>query len=529
MSGILWHNDATNETQIWFLQGRKVIDSRIVVGEDGNPALVGGAWGIVGVGDLGGGEGGDIVWHNSETNETQIWFMHANNVVRRGTVLGEDGNAAFVGLPFSIVGVGKGEIVWHHSDTNETQIWFMDKENLVGRGTVLGEDGNPAFIGPPFTIVGVGDLGGGGSADFVWHHSDTHETQIWFMNENNLVSRGTVLGEDGNPAFVGPPWSIVGVGDLVGTASADILWHNADTNETQIWSMNENTVVGRGTVVGADGNPALVGPPWRIVAVTGAGAGVLSPVKRAVISLDRLHCHKRGEISEAEPYLLVAFFKVDGDSNSIGVRRNDETGELEGFVDGSCTFQGTAGTHGNLGDTSVDDGDDVSIPPALGQFEADLKPITGADLMPSLPEVGIGGFAGVVVALLEENSLTDSAAAAGHAAFDRTLEREINETVRNLRQGTDEPLPPAEIERLKNEVADRVKAAVIDAEGNFFRLLNADTPIGADVFFANTSRDIHARLQRVITVHQSPPFGDQQVLTHDYELFGSIAVDIPLV
>jgi hypothetical protein len=48
-------------------------------------------------------------------------------------------------------------IVWHHDQTGETQIWFMDGHQLVGRATVLGEDGQPAFIGPPFRIVGVGD------------------------------------------------------------------------------------------------------------------------------------------------------------------------------------------------------------------------------------------------------------------------------------------------------------------------------------------------------------------------------------
>jgi hypothetical protein len=36
------------------------------------------------------------------------------------------------------------------------------------------------------------------------------------MNEHQLIRRGTVLGEDGQPAFVGPPFRIVGVGDLDG-------------------------------------------------------------------------------------------------------------------------------------------------------------------------------------------------------------------------------------------------------------------------------------------------------------------------
>jgi hypothetical protein len=43
----------------------------------------------------------------------------------------------------------------YNDQTGETQIWFMSQEQLVRRATVLGEDGQPALIGPPFRIVGV--------------------------------------------------------------------------------------------------------------------------------------------------------------------------------------------------------------------------------------------------------------------------------------------------------------------------------------------------------------------------------------
>jgi hypothetical protein len=45
-----------------------------------------------------------------------------------------------------------------------------------------------------------------------WYNDQTGETQIWFVNEHQLVRRGTVLGEDGKPAFVHPPFRIVGAG-----------------------------------------------------------------------------------------------------------------------------------------------------------------------------------------------------------------------------------------------------------------------------------------------------------------------------
>jgi len=45
--------------------------------------------------------------------------------------------------------------VWHNSASNETQIWFMDAGRIAGRQTVLGEDGQAVFVGPPWKIVGI--------------------------------------------------------------------------------------------------------------------------------------------------------------------------------------------------------------------------------------------------------------------------------------------------------------------------------------------------------------------------------------
>ncbi|HEV8176161.1 MAG TPA: hypothetical protein VGP44_00590 [Gemmatimonadales bacterium] len=87
----------------------------------------------------------------------------------------------------------------------------MDGHRVIGRATVLGENGNPAFVGLRWSIVGAGDFNGDAKADIVWHNSSTGETQIWLMDGYRVRGRATVLGENGNPAFVGSPWSIVGI------------------------------------------------------------------------------------------------------------------------------------------------------------------------------------------------------------------------------------------------------------------------------------------------------------------------------
>ena len=278
-SDILWYNSSTGETQVWYMDGHRLVERGTVLGLDGNPVFIGPPFSIVGVADMNGDEKADIVWYNSSTGETQVWYMDGHRLVERGTVLGLDGNPVFIGPPFSIVGVGdmngdeKADIVWYNSSTGETQVWYMNGHRLVERGTVLGLDGNPVFIGPPFSIVGVGDMNSNGKADIVWYNSSTGETQVWYMDGHRLVERGTVLGLDGNPVFIGPPFSIVGVGDMNSNGKADIVWYNSSTGETQVWYMDGHRLVERGTVLGLDGNPVFIGPPFSIV-----GVGEFNPI-----------------------------------------------------------------------------------------------------------------------------------------------------------------------------------------------------------------------------------------------------------
>jgi hypothetical protein len=191
--------------------------------------------GHCGIADLDGDGNSDIVWHNNSSNETQIWFFDGDRIRRRATVLDQNG-PVLVGPPWEIVGVsdvapdGRSDIVWHNSSSNETQIWFMnpDSDNIRTRATVLDENGQVMSVGPPWNIVGAGDLDADGRSDIVWHNRSSNETQVWFMNGDRIRRRAFVLDENGQTVLIAPPWRIVGV------AKSRLVWHNSSTNETQI-------------------------------------------------------------------------------------------------------------------------------------------------------------------------------------------------------------------------------------------------------------------------------------------------------
>jgi hypothetical protein len=234
--------------------------------------FIGPPWSIVGTGDFNLISTGDILWHNSSTGEIQIWFMDLYKITARATVQGEGGTPVFIGPPWSIVGTGDfslngtADILWHNSATGETQIWYMDGYRVGGRATVVAENGSPLFVGPPWNIVGIGDFSQNGTADILWHNSSTGEIQMWFMDGSRVAGRATVVAENGDPVSIGPPWSILGACDYNLNGAADILWHNSSTGETQIWFMDGPRIAARATVVGESGSAVFVGPPWSIVA-----------------------------------------------------------------------------------------------------------------------------------------------------------------------------------------------------------------------------------------------------------------------
>jgi hypothetical protein len=212
----------------------------------------------------------DILWHNAITGESQVWLMKEASRIGRATILA-DANPIFILPPWHIVGTrdfegdGATDVLWHNATSGETQVWLMNGYVIRDRVTVLAENGTPALVGPPWSIVGTNDFDQNRTSDILWHNGASGETQIWRMNGHRITHRVTVVDEDGRPILVGQPWSIVGTNDFDRNDAADIVWHNATTGETQIWRMNGHRITHRVTVVDEKGRPILVGAPWKIV------------------------------------------------------------------------------------------------------------------------------------------------------------------------------------------------------------------------------------------------------------------------
>lgn len=198
---------------------------------------------------------------------------------------------------------------------------------------------------------------------------------------------------------------------------------------------------------------------------------------QAQLVLDRIRCHDEGDgIGSAEPYLWTVFFKVDGDTVALG----DDL-----FLHGHATVIPTPGSHGNLGDTDVDEGDDIAIPAAIGELVTTLRPIpVPAWVTDAFGVEDVGGVLGVVTVLMEEDNVSHAGAEAGHAALDAFVRQALDGLIPTLGV-THSEVTDDDIDALTQGAEDAIAEAIESAQSgweNFVSWLNADDQIGNHVF-----------------------------------------------
>ncbi|HEY1141510.1 MAG TPA: hypothetical protein VGE88_15095 [Lysobacter sp.] len=235
------------------------------------------------------------------------------------------------------------------------------------------------------------------------------------------------------------------------------------------------------------------------------------------LKLDRIRCHDEGDgPGNAEPYLWVVYFKVDGETIVVNT-----DGPNPPFLQGPPTIVPTPGNHGNLGVNDVDEGDEFAVPSIIGEYRTVMKPIPLT--VPLLGKTEVGGMIGCIAVLMEEDNTPASAIARGHEALDRSVRDKLGEFLGTLSISKQDPTDE-DIEALSDQIGDAVKGAIGDGVsvlqwiGAFG---NMDDQVGSAVF-----RFTHGGLE---AAGGAPiPFSRRWDNEGDWELFGHIrATPIP--
>jgi hypothetical protein len=127
---------------------------------------------------------------------------------------------------------GKPDYVLCNASTHQTAVWYMN--NNVFLSGVFGPT-----LPAAWNVIDVTDFNGDGNLDYALFNPSTHQTAIWYLNDNAYTS-----GAYG-PALSGA-WALVATGDFNGDCNPDYALYNASTRETAVWYLNNNVYVNAG-------------------------------------------------------------------------------------------------------------------------------------------------------------------------------------------------------------------------------------------------------------------------------------------
>lgn len=226
---ILWRNYETGENQAWFMDGTETIGSAQLL------PMSDWQWRLMGSANFNKDEYPDLLWRNSQTGENQIWLMGENDqgeIISSEIVelVGRDTNWQLRGIG-DIDGNGSADILWHDLDYGQNQVWLM---NGTQRSFTLNlpHMDDVSWDADSWDMRGTGDFNNDNRPDLIWRNTVTGANQIWLMNGLDCTETVNLEPLDDTN------WQLMGSSDLNSDGISDLLWHNMTTGNNQVWLMD---------------------------------------------------------------------------------------------------------------------------------------------------------------------------------------------------------------------------------------------------------------------------------------------------
>jgi hypothetical protein len=178
---------------------------------------------IMGIKDANGDGRSDLYWYNINTGTVSAWLMNGSTIsskVSYGGLSPKDGWSPYGLADFN--NDGKNDLVWYNTLSGEIQVWYINGVNVANKiikGTLPPKDN--------WFPIGINDLNGNGSADILLFNPYYGSVSAWLDNGGVPPNLGTL-----DPSF---GWRPIGLEDFNGNNKADLLWRNIYTGNVALW------------------------------------------------------------------------------------------------------------------------------------------------------------------------------------------------------------------------------------------------------------------------------------------------------
>jgi ELWxxDGT repeat protein len=257
---LLLRNSTTKEVAIWGLDGSQIAAGGFAQLANGTLVQLDSNWRIVsGKSDFNGDGIRDIVWFNDSTTETAIWYMQYGSTGVANII---SSSSSFVYTPGSsvaykpggqwklaavtdLLGDSRPEFLWEDRSTGVAAIWQLNiaadgkveiaptSAFITSNGTQVSNGGTPNN----WRINGVGNFDGNvNTREILWFNEITTETKIWQLNGAIRIGDGYLNDSNGVSIKPGLGWKPVAISNVDGAGTDEIILQNGTS--VAVWQLN---------------------------------------------------------------------------------------------------------------------------------------------------------------------------------------------------------------------------------------------------------------------------------------------------